>query len=251
MAPTVYLISGANRGIGLALVKALAMREGAIVFAGARNPEGATELRELAAAQAPGKVHVVKLVSSDKPGNEAAIEEVKSKAGRLDVVIANAGISQYYGRGVDAPPESFREHFEVNVVGTLVLFQASLELLKASTRAPKFVIISSGAGSITEGAQMSLGMLPYGVSKAAENYLARKLHFEHEQDGLIVFPLNPGATETDLAKGAFAGDEKGMQGIGFKSADECATQLLSVIDRATRDEEGGQFVNFDGERRPW
>jgi NAD(P)-dependent dehydrogenase (short-subunit alcohol dehydrogenase family) len=45
-------------------------------------------------------------------------------------------------------------------------------------------MISSGAGSIEMGAQFPLAMMPYGASKAAENYIARRLHFEHAEDGL-------------------------------------------------------------------
>jgi NAD(P)-dependent dehydrogenase (short-subunit alcohol dehydrogenase family) len=75
----------------LGLVKALALREDAIVFAGARNPKAADELQAFASTHSE-KVHIVQLVSSDKPGNEAAIAEIQRKIGRLDVVIANAGM---------------------------------------------------------------------------------------------------------------------------------------------------------------
>jgi NAD(P)-dependent dehydrogenase (short-subunit alcohol dehydrogenase family) len=110
MAPVVYLVSGANRGIGeyfspalsatecllrrhtgLGLVKTLSERADTIVFAGARDPGAAKELTALAAAR-PGKVHVVKLVSGDVDDNAAAVKFIKEKAGRLDVVIANAGL---------------------------------------------------------------------------------------------------------------------------------------------------------------
>ena len=67
-------------------------------------------------------------------------------------------------------------------MGTLVLFQSTYPLLQASPT-PKFVIISSGAGTISVGSQMPVGVLAYGASKAAVNYLARKLHFENERLG--------------------------------------------------------------------
>lgn len=78
--------------LGLAIVTALASRDDTIVFAGARNPSTATDLHALA-EKYPGKFHVVKLVSNDKAGNEAAVAQIKDIAGRLDVVIANAGAS--------------------------------------------------------------------------------------------------------------------------------------------------------------
>ena len=78
--------------LGLAIVTALASRDDTIVFAGARNPSAATDLHALV-EKYPGKVHLVKLVSGDRTGNEAAVAHVKAVAGRLDVVIANAGSS--------------------------------------------------------------------------------------------------------------------------------------------------------------
>jgi hypothetical protein len=69
---------------------------------------------------------------------------------------------------------------QVNVNGPLVLFQATYPLLKASTASPKFVPISSLAGSITDGTQMSVLALPYSTSKAALNFVTRKIHFEYD-----------------------------------------------------------------------
>jgi NADP-dependent 3-hydroxy acid dehydrogenase YdfG len=60
------------------------------VFAGARDLTRVAELETLA-KEFPRKLHIVKLVSADEDTNKAAVEEIKAKAGRLDVVIANAG----------------------------------------------------------------------------------------------------------------------------------------------------------------
>lgn len=75
---------------GLGIITQLVARDNVIIFAGARNPSTATNLQALVQKH-PGKFHVVKVVSSDKAGNEAAVAEVKKIAGRLDVVIANVG----------------------------------------------------------------------------------------------------------------------------------------------------------------
>ncbi|KAJ7166388.1 hypothetical protein C8R43DRAFT_1162908 [Mycena crocata] len=84
---TVYLITGANRGIGYALASAVATRPNAIVFAGARDP-AAQSLRDLAAKYS--NVRPVKVTSADQADNEAAIAEIAKTAGQLDVIIANA-----------------------------------------------------------------------------------------------------------------------------------------------------------------
>jgi NAD(P)-dependent dehydrogenase (short-subunit alcohol dehydrogenase family) len=78
---------------GLGLVQGLVTHDNVVVFAGARNPDNATHLHDLAKTH-PGKVYTVKLVLGDVTGNQKTIEEVKKKAGRLDVLIANAGTSK-------------------------------------------------------------------------------------------------------------------------------------------------------------
>ncbi|KAL1669403.1 hypothetical protein GGF50DRAFT_123245 [Schizophyllum commune] len=174
-----YLVSGANRGIGLGLVTALAGRPNTTVFAGARNPAAATDLNALAAKH-PNNLHVLKLVSGDKPGNLAAVEEIRKKAGKLDVVIANAGIGDFFASTLEMKPEEMTRHFDVNVNGTLVLFQATYPLLKESP-VRKFIPIGSLVGSVSIGSQFPARMLAYGASKAALHYLTRKIYQEHPE----------------------------------------------------------------------
>jgi NAD(P)-dependent dehydrogenase (short-subunit alcohol dehydrogenase family) len=76
--------------VGLGLVQVLAHRDNVVIFAGARDPSAATDLHDLVKTY-PGKVHIVKLTSTDEENNRAAVEEIRRIAGRLDVVIANAG----------------------------------------------------------------------------------------------------------------------------------------------------------------
>jgi NAD(P)-dependent dehydrogenase (short-subunit alcohol dehydrogenase family) len=61
-----------------------------IVFAGARRPDASDELLALSKEHS-GKLHIIKLTSADEADNRAAVQEIKKTAGRLDVVIANAG----------------------------------------------------------------------------------------------------------------------------------------------------------------
>ena len=98
--------------IGLELVTQLATRPDAIVFAGARDPTRADSLHALANAH-PERVHVIKVVSADKENNKAAVEEIKRVAGRLDVVLANAGIGDSHEKALEVPTEQMVRHFEV------------------------------------------------------------------------------------------------------------------------------------------
>jgi NAD(P)-dependent dehydrogenase (short-subunit alcohol dehydrogenase family) len=132
-------------------------------------------------------VKIVKLTSGDEADNRAAVAEIERVAGRLDVVIANAALGEPTGGALETSANAMAEHFAVNTIGPLVLFQETYALLKASTAAPKFVPISAISGSITVGAPMGVPTLAYSTSKAALNYLTSKIRADHE--GLSAFPM--------------------------------------------------------------
>ncbi|KAL1733470.1 hypothetical protein EV714DRAFT_281835 [Schizophyllum commune] len=239
--PTVYLISGANRGIGLTLVTELAKRPNTIVFAGAREPSTATELSKLAAAH-PNKVHIVPLVSADKENNLAAVQTIRETVGKLDVVIANAGVGTPLEFALEVAPETMLRHFDVNVNGPLVLFQATYPLLKES-KIRKFVAVSTPAASIHTGSQWPGGTYAYSSTKAALNWVMRKLHRDFED--LVVFPLSPGMVGTDMAL-AHIEQEPYLRTVPMIDAEENAKGMLAQIDQATRETHGGQFVDYRG-----
>ena len=90
---TVYFVTGANRGIGLALVKELLSgTKDTHVFAGARSLSNATALKELEASH-PGKLTIVPFIAADVENNKAAAKVVADKFGYVDVVIGNAGVA--------------------------------------------------------------------------------------------------------------------------------------------------------------
>ncbi|KAJ7166411.1 aflatoxin biosynthesis ketoreductase-like protein nor-1 [Mycena crocata] len=235
----VYLISGANRGIGYGLAAVLAARPNTIVFAGARDPK-AESLKDLSAKYP--NVHAVKLTSGDKTDNEAAIAEIKKTAGHLDIIIANAGISKYYGPLATTPLTEFRDHWEVNTLGVVVLFQAAHTLLLASpTGTPTFAVISSAAGSI--GSYFPLSATAYASSKAAVNFLVKALSVEHPS--LISLAISPGWVATEMGnQGAVA---NGMPTAPV-SLEDSVTGCLSRIDGATVEKSSGRFWNFKATR---
>ncbi|KZT54367.1 NAD(P)-binding protein [Calocera cornea HHB12733] len=243
--PTVYLVSGATRGIGLGLVTQLASEPKTIVFAGARNPGNAHALLALTAKHT--NVHILPLVSANRANNVAAISSIEHIAGRLDVMIANAGICAYFGPAVETPEAVVMEHIRVNTLGPLIFFQAAWPLLQRSPN-PKFALISSGAGSITSGAPLPVPMLAYGLSKSAANYLLRKLQYEHPALTCVV--LSPGAVDTDMAR--FARQEEGaMRAVQLVSVEESVRGCLKRIEEATREEGGPKMMNYDGAVWEW
>ncbi|KZT54349.1 NAD(P)-binding protein [Calocera cornea HHB12733] len=245
--PTVYLISGANRGIGLGLVKFLAKRDNVVVFAGARNPSLAKELEEPETLYT-GKVHTVELTSCDKEDNLAAVQKIKKTAGRLDVVIANAGIAKWCGPIMEVQGDVLAEHFDVNVMGPITLFPATYPLLEASTDSPKFVCISTLGSTISLGSTIPAGLVPYGASKCALNWVARHLSFEHP--GLICYPMHPGELVTAMC--TFAMQNPALAGMQPFSVDDGMAAIMKVIDETKRDEENGPgFMSVDGKVWPW
>lgn len=127
----------------------------------------------------------------DDSSAKKAIDVIQTQYGitKIDVVIANAGISKYYGPATATPLIEVREHFEVNVVGTLILFQAAWPLLKASLQ-PIFMALSTGVASIGDMESLPLPTTAYGMSKVAVNYMVRKIHFENPE--LTAFVMSPG-----------------------------------------------------------
>ena len=108
----------------------------------------------------------------------------------LDIVIANAGISKIYPRVEDAATQDLLEHYHTNVIGNITLFRAVLPLLAKSSRMPKFITMSSAAGSIGGQEQAPVPNAVYGTSKAALNWITKKIHLENEN--IVAFPVHPG-----------------------------------------------------------
>ncbi|KAJ9101484.1 hypothetical protein QFC19_005135 [Naganishia cerealis] len=241
------LISGANRGIGLRLVTAFLERTpSAVIFAGARDPANATELNDI--AKKHPNVHVIKLVADDAESNKQAVEDVKKVTDRLDVVIANAGITTGFVPANVEDISVFKSAFEVNTLGPLYLYQASYPLLitsrtgksSQSIPAPKFFITSSGLGSL--GAFFSSMILPaYGISKAGANYLALAVHHQTEDVGAVVIPYHPGLVMTDMGPkevDSFSHIPNMPRAI---TPEQSAREYVDLIDRSTREEHGGKF----------
>ncbi|KAJ7635093.1 hypothetical protein FB45DRAFT_480702 [Roridomyces roridus] len=241
---TVYLVTGANRGIGLGLVTALAVRPNAIIFAGARDPN-APSLKDLASKHP--NVHPVRLSLGNEEENRAAIAEIKRSVGQLDVVIANAGIGNYFGPLATTPLSEFKNHWETNTLGNAILFQTCHELLLASpSGAPRFVLISSLGGSIA--GHVNVQAAAYGSSKAAANFLVKVMHAEHPT--LVSLAIHPGVVPTEMGN-------RSVESLGLHEAPETMEDsvagVLARVDRVTTRELSGRFWNFrvSEEGMPW
>ncbi|TEY43690.1 hypothetical protein BOTCAL_0363g00110 [Botryotinia calthae] len=117
--------------LGGGLLEALIQRPKTTVIAGVRDFSSATSKSLSDLPLATGTRIIPLLVSStDELSPHQAVEKLQNTHGMkyIDVVIANTGISQYYGEASETPLSEVREHFEVNTIGVLTLYQATLPL---------------------------------------------------------------------------------------------------------------------------
>lgn len=190
---TTYLITGASRGLGRGFVAAYLAQPDSIVVAAVRDPTSSSSksLQELPKG-ANSSIIIVKLDSDVETDSQQAVQQLKTehKITSLDIVIANAGIMKAYPTVQDAKVESFYEHYRTNVVGVVLLFQAISPLLKASTKSGKFIVMGSLAGSITMADKSPVPNTVYGASKAALNFVTRRIHVENEE--IVAVSIHPG-----------------------------------------------------------
>jgi NAD(P)-dependent dehydrogenase (short-subunit alcohol dehydrogenase family) len=216
------LVTGSNRGIGLAFVKQLKAR-GDHVIAACRH-----EAPELAALG----VEVVSGVdvTSDKSINLLA-EKLKGKT--LDLLINNAGLlAQESLEHLDFA--SIQRQIEVNAYGPLRVTHKLSGLLK---RGSKVALITSRMGSIADNG--SGGMYGYRMSKAALNAAGKSLAIDLARLGVAVAILHPGYVKTEMTSGH-----------GNVEPDAAARDLLARIDGLSL-ENSGTFWHASGEVLPW
>ena len=190
----VILVTGANRGLGLALVKAH-LSAGDRVLGACRNPRQADELQALAKSH-PGELDIIQMDVADDDSVAAGARDVRSRVGRIDVLVNNAAV----GGGNDGSLETLDlaemlRVLNINVLGAMRVIKSLLDRLRASPR-PRVLNISSGLGAIST--LTSCQSLSYGASKAALNYVSRSLAFDLKRHGIIVVSVGPGWMRTDM-----------------------------------------------------
>jgi len=191
MTTGIALVTGANRGIGLEVVRQLAQR-GFTAVLGSRDPEkgGAA-----AAGLAGLEVDARRLDVDDGDSVREVARELDEAYGRLDVLVNNAAILyDTWESGVDADLDMVHEALETNLFGAWRTIQACLPLLRRSEHG-RIVNVSSGSGSLNS---MGAGTPAYSVSKAALNALTRILAAELRRDRILVNAVCPGWVATDM-----------------------------------------------------
>jgi len=188
------LITGANRGLGLAITKA-AIDRGHVVAAAARSgSEGMEKLAQLSECY-PEQVHIVTLDVTDEASIGRAAIEVQEKVQSLDTIVNNAGyLSERYVPIEDITMEETIRTFDINLFGPVRIVKYFLPLLrKGDVRS--VLNITSEAGSITNAIG---GNYAYSISKTALNMFSEQLSCYLKPDGIPVYAVHPGWMQTDM-----------------------------------------------------
>jgi NAD(P)-dependent dehydrogenase (short-subunit alcohol dehydrogenase family) len=196
------LITGANRSIGLELVKELS-KKGLFVYLGARDLEkGKTAVKELTASGYEN-IQAIEIDVTKPDSILAAKNIVQNEQGKLDILINNAGISGALPQNAsDTSIKDIQEVFDTNFFGVISVTQAFLELLKKSDN-PRISNITSGLGSLTLHSDpnwkyYNFKSSSYGTSKAALNAYTINLAYELKDLPFKVNAIDPGYTATDF-----------------------------------------------------
>ena len=218
-----YLVTGANRGIGLEYCRQLQAR-GDRVIAVCRT--ASPELEALS----------VRIEAGIDLASEAAIDELATRLQGvpLDGLILNAGILQSMGLE-DLDAEAIRRQFEVNALAPLLLVRALLEQLP---RGAKVALMTSRMGSIDDNS--SGGSYGYRMSKVALNIAGKSLAIDLQPRGIAVAILHPGLVRTRMIN---------FNPNGISPA-ESVRGLLARIDALTL-ETSGTFWHANGQVLPW
>jgi NAD(P)-dependent dehydrogenase (short-subunit alcohol dehydrogenase family) len=219
---TTWVVTGANRGIGLELCRQAHARGEDVVAACRRS---SPELDAVGCT-------VAEDVDVTRADVGAALDHALGDR-PVDVLVCNAGVLRR--EQIDVPDlEGVRLQFDVNTLGPLRVVSALLPRLAAGS---KIGLVSSKAGSIGDGP--SGGMYGYRMSKAALNMLGANLAHDLAPRGIAVVVLHPGFVRTEMTGGA-----------GGVDPDQAAAGLIARIDELELSTTG-RFVHANGDEVPW
>ncbi|MCB1582004.1 MAG: SDR family oxidoreductase [Xanthomonadales bacterium] len=216
-----YLVTGANRGIGLEICRQL-KQQGHQVTAVCRSSSEA--LDELG----------VEVIAGIDVTNQQSLKILSEQLDHdIDVLINNAGVLARNALG-EIDYDTVKTQYEVNAIGPLMVTETLLPKLHTGS---KVAIITSRMGSMAD--NDSGGYYGYRMSKAAVNMAGTSLAVDLKPKGIAVGLLHPGYVKTDMT---------GHQ--GFVDTTHSAKGLLARIDELTMENTGG-FWHADGEQLPW
>ena len=232
------LVTGANRGIGLAFAEYYA-NNGWNVIATARKPDQADELNGIAAANPTVVVEQLDVTDLERIRTLAA----KYAQTPIDLLINNAAVlGDLQGQKIDSLDYAqFEWAMAVNVYGPMAMAEAFKSSVAMSEQ-KKIVTLTSGLGSLNLMGRME-GMTYYRLSKSAVNMGMRAIRATYKKEGITVALIAPGMVNTQLLA------DSGYRGKSLAPAESVAG-MADIIARLNIEDDGTP-TNVDGKTIPW
>jgi 3-oxoacyl-[acyl-carrier protein] reductase len=188
----VAIVSGASRGIGQATAEALARRGAQVAITYVSGADAAGRVVE-GIRTAGGKAEAVQADMADAAASERVVTEIAKRLGRLDILVANAGIS------IDAlllrlKDDDLMKTLAVNVIGAVACARAAVKTMMRA-RSGRIVFMSSVVGEMG-----NAGQTAYAASKAALLGVTKSIAREYASRSITVNAVTPGYIETDMTR---------------------------------------------------
>lgn len=190
LAGKVALVTGGSRGIGRACSEALAERGATVIVNYVKGEAQAREVAEAIASKG-GKAEILGFDVGDAAACESAVEDVTKRHGRLDILVANAGIS-IDGLLLRLKEDDLDRLFQVNVKGALACARGSIKTMMRAKKG-RVIFMSSVVGEMG-----NVGQTAYAASKAAIIGAAKSIAREYASRNITVNVIAPGFIDTDM-----------------------------------------------------
>jgi len=236
-----YVITGANRGLGLEFVAQLSQEASNKIIVASRSPSP-EKVKDLESLKSKNKnIYILECDTSSLKSIASFASEVASllgPQGKIDYLLNNAGINSVPDqRSLSLTSEGLQEQITVNVLGPA----KTVEALQAHLHEGSVVMnMTSGLGSLTYSKSKSANSATaYSISKASLNMLTVHQSIDLKHKGVIVICMDPGWVKTDMGgKGAVLEKEESIEGM---------LRCLSGLTIA----DSGKFFVYDGHEKAW
>jgi NAD(P)-dependent dehydrogenase (short-subunit alcohol dehydrogenase family) len=195
----VAIVTGASRGIGEGIARALARRRAKVVIA-SRKMDGLTTVAEAIKADG-GEATPLVCHAGKEEQIEALVQDTVARYGKVDILVNNAATNPYFGPMMNIDWGAWEKTFEVNTKGYFMTTRAVVRHLAGRNAPGSIVNIASIAGI---GAAMAQGV--YGMTKAAVISMTKTLAVELGGTGIRINAIAPGLVDTHFA-GALMANE--------------------------------------------
>jgi len=218
----VALVTGGNRGIGRAVVESLLARGDRVFFCG-RSPETVEATKRELYVRFPGKVDARPCDVRDAEAVERLIAWVVDEAGRLDVLVNNAGLG-HFAPVDEMPVEEFREVIETNLLGAYYGIRAAAPVMKEQGSGWIFNIASLAAKNAFAGGSA------YNASKFGLVGMSEAAMLDLRHHGIRMAAICPGSVETEFGAGRMQDGQSWR--LQPEDVAKVVTDLLDFPDRA-------------------